>query len=110
GTALTEKHLELVTKAGARELVFVFDGDAAGLRAAQRASEIAAAQAVAARVLVPPGGEDPDETVLRVGIQGFRTCSPPLNPRSSSCSTGHWGGCRKVRLWSRVCAPSMQSG
>src|SRR5207248_2355802 len=72
GTALTEKHLELVKKAGAKELVFVFDGDAAGMRAAQRASEIAAAQAVPARVLVPPGGEDPDETVLRVGIQGFR--------------------------------------
>jgi DNA primase len=72
GTALTEKHLELVKKAGAKELVFVFDGDAAGMRAAQRASEIAAAQGVSARVLVPPGGEDPDETVLRVGIQGFR--------------------------------------
>src|SRR5438105_5489226 len=72
GTALTDKHLELVKKAGAKELVFVFDGDAAGMRAAQRASEIAAAQAVAARVLVPPGGEEPDETVLRVGIHGFR--------------------------------------
>jgi DNA primase len=72
GTALTEKHLELVKKAGAKDLVFVFDGDAAGMRAAQRASEIAAAQAVSARVLVPPGGEDPDETVLRVGIHGFR--------------------------------------
>ncbi len=72
GTALTDKHLELVTKAGARELVFVFDGDAAGMRAAQRASEIAAGQGTPARVLVPPGGEDPDETVLRVGVQGFR--------------------------------------
>ena len=72
GTALTDKHLELVTKAGAKELVFVFDGDAAGMRAAQRASEIAASQGVPARVLVPPGGEDPDETVLRVGVQGFR--------------------------------------
>jgi DNA primase len=72
GTALTDKHLELVTKAGAKELVFVFDGDAAGMRAAQRASEIGAAQGVPARVLVPPGGEDPDETVLRVGVQGFR--------------------------------------
>ena len=72
GTALTEKHLELVTRAGAKEVVFVFDGDAAGLRAAQRASEIAAGQGVPARVLVPPGGEDPDETVLRVGVQGFR--------------------------------------
>jgi DNA primase len=72
GTALTDKHLELVTKAGARELVFIFDGDAAGIRAAQRASEIAAAAGAPARVLVPPGGEDPDETVLRVGVLGFR--------------------------------------
>ncbi|HTO99699.1 MAG TPA: DNA primase [Myxococcales bacterium] len=72
GTALTDKHLELVTKAGAKELVFVFDSDAAGMRAAQRASEIAAGQGVPARVLVPPAGEDPDETVLRVGVQGFR--------------------------------------
>src|SRR5437763_15552702 len=43
GTALTEKHLELVTKAGARELVFIFDGDAARIRSAPRASGIAVA-------------------------------------------------------------------
>lgn len=80
GTALTDKHLELVTKAGARELVFVFDGDAAGLRAAQRASEIAAAAGVPARVMVPPGGEDPDETVLRAGVQGFRDLLAAAQP------------------------------
>src|SRR6267154_2606266 len=80
GTALTDKHLELVTKAGARELVFVFDGGAAGMRAAQRASEIAAAQGVPARVLVPPDGEDPDETVLRVGVQGFRELLASAQP------------------------------
>ncbi len=80
GTALTEKHLDLVQRAGARELVFVFDGDAAGLRAAQRASEIAAAAAVPARVLVPPGGEDPDETVLRVGVKAFRELISSAQP------------------------------
>jgi DNA primase len=80
GTALTEKHLELVTKASAKELVFVFDGDDAGMRAAQRASEIAAAAGVTARVLVPPGGEDPDETVLRVGVQGFREMLAAAQP------------------------------
>src|SRR5712664_37723 len=71
-TRLYQKGLTLFALDRARELVFVFDGDAAGMRAAQRASEIAAAQGVPARVLVPPGGEDPDETVLRVGVQGFR--------------------------------------
>jgi DNA primase len=80
GTALTEKHLEIVQRAGARELVFVFDGDAAGLRAAQRASEIAAAASVPARVLVPPGGEDPDETVLRLGVKGFRELIASAQP------------------------------
>jgi DNA primase len=72
GTALTDRHLDLVQRAGAREVVFVFDGDAAGLRAAQRASEVAAAKAVPARVLVPPDGEDPDQTVLRIGPKRFR--------------------------------------
>jgi DNA primase len=80
GTALTEKHLELVVRTGARELVFVFDGDAAGLRAAQRAAEIAAAGGVSARVLVPPDGEDPDETVLRVGVEGFRELVSAAQP------------------------------
>jgi DNA primase len=80
GTALTERHLDLAQRAGARELVFVFDGDAAGLRAAQRASEVAAAKAVPARVLVPPGGEDPDETVLRLGTKGFRELVAAAQP------------------------------
>ena len=80
GTALTEKHLELVTKAGARELVFIFDGDQAGIRAAQRAAEIAAAAGAPARVLVPPDGEDPDETVLRVGVKGFREMIAAAQP------------------------------
>jgi len=72
GTAMTERHLELVARAGAKELVFVFDGDNAGIRAATRASELAAAAGVTARVLVPPDGEDPDETVARVGTPAFR--------------------------------------
>ena len=80
GTALTDKHLELVAKAGARELVFIFDADAAGLRAAQRASEIAAGAGVPARVMVPPDGEDPDETVLRVGVRGFRDLLAAAQP------------------------------
>jgi DNA primase len=69
---MTERHLETVQRAGAKELVFVFDGDNAGIRAATRASELAAAAGVSARVLVPPDGEDPDETVARIGAEAFR--------------------------------------
>ena len=80
GTAMTERHLELVTRAGAKELVFVFDGDSAGIRAATRASEIAAAAGITARVLVPPDGEDPDETVLRIGLPAFRALIQSAEP------------------------------
>jgi DNA primase len=80
GTAMTERHLELVSRAGAKELVFIFDGDAAGIRAATRASELAAAAGVAARVLVPPDGEDPDETVARVGTETFRAMVVAAQP------------------------------
>jgi DNA primase len=80
GTAMTERHLELVSRAGAKELVFIFDGDAAGIRAATRASELAAAAGVTARVLVPPDGEDPDETVARTGTNGFRELLAAAQP------------------------------
>jgi DNA primase len=80
GTAMTERHLELVSRAGAKELVFIFDGDAAGIRAATRASELAAAAGVTARVLVPPDGEDPDETVARTGTAGFRELLSAAQP------------------------------
>lgn len=72
GTALTEKHLDLVLRAGAQEVTFIFDGDAAGVRAAHRASEIASAAGVTARVVVPPQGSDPDEFVLKHAKSGFR--------------------------------------
>jgi DNA primase len=71
GTSLTEKHVELLKKSGVEDLIFLFDGDAAGVRAAQRASEIAAGAKMSARVLVPPNGEDPDELLARVAQVGF---------------------------------------
>jgi DNA primase len=71
GTALTDKHLDLIVRAGAKRVVFVFDPDAGGIRGAHRASEIAAAAGVPASVLVPSEGEDPDELLARVARNGF---------------------------------------
>jgi DNA primase len=71
GTALTDKHIELVRRAGAQSVIFLFDGDTAGERAAFRASQIAIAASISARVLMPPPGEDPDELLARVARLGF---------------------------------------
>src|SRR6266446_7637413 len=80
GTALTSKHLELVVRAGAKRVVFIFDPDAGGIRGAQRASEVAAAAGIPASVLVPSDGEDPDELLARVARAGFNEllrCAQP---------------------------------
>ncbi len=80
GTAMTQQHLELVQRAQAKELLFVFDGDSAGRRAAHRAAELSAAAGISARVLVPPEGEDPDETVARIGTPAFRDLMTHAQP------------------------------
>ncbi len=72
GTSLTPAHLAALQKAGMKELAIVFDGDEAGLRATSRAAELCSGAGVAARVVLLPPGEDPDETVARVGHAGFR--------------------------------------
>jgi DNA primase len=80
GTALTDKHLELVIRAGAKRVVFIFDPDAGGIRGAQRAAETASRAGVPASVMVPAEGEDPDELLARVARNGFNellTCAQP---------------------------------
>jgi DNA primase len=59
GTALTQEHARLVARFEV-EAVLVYDGDAAGVRAADRGLDPLLAAGVAVRVLLLPAGEDPD--------------------------------------------------
>ena len=74
GTALTEEHLhKLFRHTG--DLVFSFDGDAAGRRAARRALDVclpALRDGRTARFLFLPEGEDPDTLVRKLGAEVFR--------------------------------------
>jgi DNA primase len=68
GTAITEEQLDLLWRVAPEPLV-ALDGDAAGLRAAQRLIDLALPRLVAGRslrFLLMPGGQDPDD-VLRAG-------------------------------------------
>ncbi len=74
GTATTAEHLERLYRT-VSEVVFCFDGDAAGRRAAWRALENTLPvmrDGREARFLFLPEGEDPDSLVRRVGAEAFR--------------------------------------
>jgi DNA primase len=87
GTALTARHLKLLGRF-AKRIVYLFDGDEAGMRAADRAAEFldfsSTPEAGAARVdllvAVIPGGKDPADLVAAEGAEGMRTVIAGAQP------------------------------
>lgn len=83
GTALTEDQLTLIWGAAA-EPVAAFDGDAAGLRAARKAADLACSHAAPGRSLsfaMLPPGLDPDDLARRDGaaaIEALVASAAPL--------------------------------
>ncbi len=79
GTALTREHMKLLGRFS-QKVVYLFDGDEAGLRAADRASEFigfdmtpeAGNQRVDLLVAVIPGGRDPADVLADAGADAVR--------------------------------------
>lgn len=70
GTALTKEHLRNL-KGYADEAVLLFDGDAAGLKAAMRSVPIFLSEHMAARIATLPDDHDPDTFVREFGAEGL---------------------------------------
>ncbi len=73
GTACTESHLERIFKV-VPEVIFCFDGDLAGRKAAKRALDNAMPvmrDGLMARFLFLPEGEDPDTLIRAEGLEAF---------------------------------------
>jgi len=73
GTACTESHLERIFKV-VPEVIFCFDGDSAGRKAAKRALDNAMPvmrDGLMARFLFLPEGEDPDTLIRAEGLDAF---------------------------------------
>ncbi|MGB7432463.1 MAG: DNA primase [Ahrensia sp.] len=73
GTALTERQLEMIWRA-TPEPVLCFDGDGAGLRAANRSLDLALPELKAGRTVrfaLLPDGQDPDDLVKAHGKEAF---------------------------------------
>ena len=73
GTAFTEEHVRLLKKV-ADAAVLVFDGDAAGRKAAVRTGGEMLAAGMAVRVARLPAGEDPDSLLRTKGAEAFQAC------------------------------------
>jgi DNA primase len=71
GTAFTPAQAALL-KRHAAHVNLVFDGDAAGLNAAWKASGLCLAAGLAPKFVILPEGEDPDSLVRREGPGAFR--------------------------------------
>lgn len=86
GTAVGIEHLRMIARY-AQRVVLAFDGDAAGVKAAERAWEAARdlrtdgqGSALDLRVLVLPDGRDPADLVRDVGAEGLRTAVDGATP------------------------------
>jgi DNA primase len=71
GTALTPGQASLI-KRYVEEVVVVYDGDTAGIRAALRSIGILTSVGLRVRALVLPEGQDPDDFILDSGVEAFQ--------------------------------------
>ncbi|MBN2514787.1 MAG: DNA primase [Deltaproteobacteria bacterium] len=79
GTALTKEQIELVRRF-TRNVSIIFDPDEAGKSAVERSLKLFLEEEIRARVVILPGGYDPDEYVRKYGRESLEE----LIARSSS--------------------------
>ena len=70
GTALTEEQVRLV-KRYTNNITFIYDGDAAGIKAALRGLDIVLENDMNVRLVLLPEGEDPDSMAQKSGAEEF---------------------------------------
>src|SRR5690349_8909030 len=71
GTSLTPDQLRLVKKY-TNNLTIIYDGDAAGIKAALRGLDLALEEGLNVKLVLIPDKEDPDSYVNKIGAAAFR--------------------------------------
>lgn len=72
GTSLTEGQLKLISNL-TKNLTILYDGDAAGIKAAMRGLDMALGESFNVKLVLLPEGEDPDSFVQKSGAEAFKT-------------------------------------
>ena len=70
GTSLTQEHAQLLSRY-TKEVIIAYDGDGAGVKAAQRAISIFEKTGLTVKVLQVRGAKDPDEFLKKYGPEAF---------------------------------------
>lgn len=71
GTALTSDQIRLI-KRHTRNVLMLFDGDQAGIKAAMRGLLLLLEEGMAVKIVLLPPSEDPDSYVKQLGAEGFK--------------------------------------
>ncbi|MEY4927803.1 MAG: primase [Bacteroidota bacterium] len=72
GTSLTTDQIHLI-KRHTNNIKILYDGDAAGIKAALRGLDMVLEQGLNVRIVLFPLGEDPDSYVQKIGADAFKT-------------------------------------
>ncbi len=70
GTALTPDQIRLIKRI-TPNITMLYDGDAAGIKAALRGTDLILEEGMNVRVVILPDSEDPDSYVRKTGTEGF---------------------------------------
>jgi len=71
GTSLTHDQLRLIKKF-TDNLTIIYDGDSAGIKAAQRGLDMALEEGLNVKLVLIPDNDDPDSYVNKIGATAFR--------------------------------------
>ncbi len=71
GTSLTADQLRIIKKY-TNNLTIIYDGDAAGVKAAMRGLDMALEEGLNVKLVLIPGNEDPDSYVKKIGTSAFQ--------------------------------------
>ncbi len=70
GTALTIEQIRIIKRMTAN-ITMLYDGDAAGIKAALRGTDMILEEGMNVRIVIFPDGEDPDSYVRKTGSEAF---------------------------------------
>ena len=101
GTSLTPDHARLLRR-HTESVILCYDGDAAGLKAADRAYAELARAGVAVKVVALPPGEDPDSLLRKAGAEALRAVLDSASPYLDFFFARHAGTLRTGDLAART--------